>query len=337
MTSRAHTPNLFSATAIIALALCVMIYHQAATLAPLHPHTALTFLAPRNHFHFEGFKSSLGVMDLRRAWTPRILSLWLGYAFTRDAIEGNAAVADRFAHKTGLYVAFWMGLTLMLYLLTLRERALLPILATYCAVNFAYLPGAADRVYPWDMPALFFYTLFVCLMLRRRQLFFLPLLPLAVLFKETAGLLALGYLFGPWPLRRRVRLFLIAAGLAGLARVGVLAATHTFGDVPFKWALLAANLRYCLTGTFPYPDWYRYPLMRINHPLLINAGLFAAFILVPTRDVNGRALRWIFYTFTALMLCGGIIFEYRIWFELIPICLYPLCLQAPTPETAQNS
>lgn len=327
-------PNLFAAAAIIALALCVMVYHQAAALAPLHPHTAQTFLAPRFQSRFVGFKSELGVMDLHKSWAPRLLSTGLGYLFTRGSVEGNAAVADRFAHEVGLYAAFWMGLILLLYLLTLRHLALLPILGTYCAVSFGYLPGVADRVFPWDLPALFFYTLFVCLMLRRRLLLFLPLLPLAVLFKETAGLLALGYLFGPWPLGRRLRLFALAAALAALARFGALAVTHTFGAPPFSAALLLANLRFCLTGVFPHPEWYLYPLRWFDHPLLIDAGLFAAFLCVRGGDANLRALRWIFFTFTALMFCGGIIFEYRIWFELIPICLYPLYSQTLSAESS---
>lgn len=81
--------------------------------------------------------------------------------------------------------------------------------------------------------------------------------------------------------------------------------------------------RYTLTGEFPHKGWYTW-VSRINHPLLINAGLLAAFFIYPFRDKNTWMLRTIVLVFTTGTLAWGVVFEYRIWFELIPILLYPL-------------
>lgn len=328
----------FAVNAIIGFALCVMIYHQAYTLAPLSKHCQMTFLHPKLTMDFMVIKTRLGTMDLRRSWSPRILSIGMGYLFTRDCLIGNQVLAEPFSQKVGLYVSFWLGLVFLLYLLTLEQLALLPILGTYCAVAFGYMPGIVDRVYPWDMPALFFYTLFVCLMIRRRTIYFLPLLPLAVLFKESTGLLALAYLFGPQPLSKRLRLFLIAGALAAGAKLYANYITHSGGGMALNGKIFAANLRYIATGEFTHAEWYAFPLRRIDHPLLINAGLFAAFFIAKCKDPNIAALRCIFIVFTLLTLFMGIIFEYRIWFELIPICLYPLyCRELAEPPGGLRS
>lgn len=322
----ADSQRTFAALAVISLALCVMIHHQVQRLAPLHPHNAMAFLAPhyqQYHLGFPVLKTDLGVMDLRKSWTPRILSIGLGYFFTRDALADGGVDLERFAHKAGLYVGFWLGLVFLLYLVNLKERALLPILGTYCGVAFAYLPGVVDRVMPWDMPGLFFYTLFVCLLLRRRLAPLLFILPVAVLFKETTALLALAFLFAPWPWRRRLLFFGGAVLAAGGARLAALVATDTLGPLAPSGAILAANLRYIFTGSFPYPKWYNIPLRRIDHPLLINGGLWLAFLIAPLRGEHAACLRTIFAVFSVAMLCWGIVFEYRIWLELLPICLYP--------------
>jgi hypothetical protein len=39
-------------------------------------------------------------------------------------------------------------------------------------------------------------------------------------------------------------------------------------------------------------------------------------------------LRVLVLTFTLAILAYGIVFEYRIWFELVPLCLYPFLRQA---------
>lgn len=328
---QSHAQRAFAAIAVISVALCVMMMHQVERLAPLCLQSAIAFMAPGHGMGFSVAKTKVGVMDFRSTWTPRIFSLKVGYAFTRGAEAEGKLDMPRFARKAGLYVAVWLGLIFLLYLMTLRERALLPILGTYCAVAFGYMPGIVDRVMPWDMPALFFYTLFICLLIRGNLKPLLFIMPIAVAFKETAALLALAFLFTGEPRARRLRQFALALALAVAARLAAARATHTLGGgIPGNLALLWANLRYCVTGAFPHPEWY-IPLQRIDHPLLINAGLFTAFLLAPPRDRNAPCLWSIFIIFTGMMLLSGVIFEYRIWFELIPISLYPF--YAPIPES----
>ncbi len=82
------------------------------------------------------------------------------------------------------------------------------------------------------------------------------------------------------------------------------------------------NVQFILFGESPLREWYLH-LSRVNHPVFLNAGLLAAFFLMPFKCEHSRMLRTIVIVFCVGTLFWAIVFEYRIWFELIPLSLYP--------------
>jgi len=315
------------AVVAVGLALCLMLYHQARWLAPQHLHSGATFAAYLLDVHLTPVESRLGRVDPARNWRPRILSNALGSLAARHAIEGPGLDQIRFGHAVGVYSALWLAVIAALYLIFVPESALLAMLATYAGVAFGYLPGIADRIYPWDMPALAFFVLFVCLLIRRRAELFLWVMPVGVLCKETVAVLALAYLFIEGSRRRRLWLFGAALALALAARLFAGLATQSLSGGAPSLTLLLANLRFLATGEFPHPEWYRW-IGGPGHALLLDAGLLLGFVLHPHRDANTRMLRVLVLALVAGNLACGIVFEYRIWFELIPLCLYPFLRQA---------
>lgn len=316
------------ALATIGIALCLMLYHEVKLVAPLHRDSRRTFIGYEQGLRFPVFDSQVGHMDLQRSWKPRVLSNVLGSLATRGATADDEAGARKFSRQAGLYAGTWLGLVFLLYLVALRGDALLPMLGTYAGVAFGYLPGLGDRIYPWDMPALFFYTAFVCLLTCRRLEYFLVLLPIGVLFKETVGILALAYLFSEHSWKRRRLLFALALALAGGAKLLADWMTQSAGRFSLDTTLLLANLRYLVSGEWPQKGWYA--VGGLHHPLLLDAGLLTAFLLQPFRDRHVWMLRTIVLAFSAGNLLFGVVFEYRIWFELIPILLYPFyCAARP--------
>jgi hypothetical protein len=323
-----------AALAFVGLALCVMLYNQVQVIAPIAAPSSQTFSAYVLGIDFPTCQSQARCVDLQKSWKPRILSNILGSLCVGSAINDGRLAPTEFGPLAALYASVWLGLVFLLYLGFVGRTALIPILGTYAAVAFGYMPGIADRIYPWDMPALFFYTLFICLMIARKLEYFLIFLPVAVLFKETAAVLALAYLFVGGPLRRRLTLFGLALLLAGAAKLSADGLTHSFGRFTLDTHLLVANLRFVVLGTFPNREWYTW-MDRIDHPLFINAGLLVAFFVYPFRSRYAWMLRTIVLCFALGNLLWGIVFEYRIWFELIPILLYPLyCRWLPLPERA---
>ncbi len=61
----------------------------------------------------------------------------------------------------GLYSALWLLLTNAVLLWGFGKRALFLMWGVFAAVVFGYCPGVVSRVYPWDLPALFFFAAFV--------------------------------------------------------------------------------------------------------------------------------------------------------------------------------
>lgn len=320
--SRLNRTRRLAAVGLIGFALCVMAYNQVKLLVPLQPHNVFTFVAHARGLSLPEGESEIGHVDLQKSWAPRVFSNILGSLFTRDAIAGEEVIPDRFLHRVGLYVAFWLACTFLAYLILLRENALIPILGTYCGVAFGYMPGIADRLFPWDMPALFFFTLFICFLLKEKVHLFLVVLPIAILFKETACILAVAYLFLDRSRRDRGLLFGAALILAVATKGIVDQFTISTTGLSLETSKLVTNLRFIFFGEFPHPQWYA-SLQRINHPLLINAGISLAFILHPSKGKHARLLWAVFLAFTASTLFWGLVLEYRIWFEMIPVCLVP--------------
>ncbi|MEW6188301.1 MAG: hypothetical protein AB1585_21490 [Thermodesulfobacteriota bacterium] len=310
------------AIAVISTALCVMVYNQAKIIAPLAKHNLETFISFNQEVRFGYAETDIGLLDLEKDWRPRILSLLAGSLATRPAFLTDNP-ATHYPRLIGLYSAVWLGLTFFLLLLTFGREALFPILGTFAAVAFAYMPGMADRIYPWDLPSLFFFTLFVCLLHRQRLNWFLLVLPLAVLFKETAVVLTLAYLFRAGTGTKRLLYFAAAAALAFFAKLSADLLTDSLGRFTLDTGFLKTNVRYLIRGTFPYPEWYP-GLTGFSHPLFLNAGLLLAFFLYPFRSHPLGMLRVIVLCYVAGMFFYGIIFEYRIWIDITPLLLYPL-------------
>lgn len=253
-----------------------------------------------------------------------------GTPCTQGSLENATLHLERFSHCVGLYASAWLGLVFLLYLITLRGESLIPILGTFCGVAFGCMPGITDRIYPRDMPALFFYSLFICFLIVGRINWFLLFLPLAVLFKETACVLVLAYLFVNEPMRRRVLWFAVALILGGGTKVVADLVTQSTGGFSLDPTVFWVNVRFILFGEFPHREWYT-SLARINHPIFINAGLLAAFWLHPFKCRHKSMLRMIVLIFAVMAMLWAIVCEYRIWFELIPLCLFPLyCSRIPS-------
>lgn len=326
------------ALAAIGSALCLMLYHEVRVIAPITSHSAQTFIAHAAGLDFPAFESKVGVMDLQRAWKPRLLSNVLGSYVARGAVVDGRISDERFAHLAGLWSAGWLALAFLLYLGFLGSDALIPMLGTFAGVAFAYMPGIGDRVYPWDMPSLFFAALFVCLLIRDRLPVMLVFLPIATLFKETAIVMAPAFLFLKGSPSKRIAMFGVALVSTVAAKIAADVITGSQGHFPFDARLLLANVRYVLTGEFPHSEWYTWTSWW-NHPLLVNAGLLAAFFLYPFPDENAWMLRTVVLLFIAGTLTGAVIFEYRTWVGLVPILLYPLA-RAPLARqepTASNA
>ena len=248
--------------------------------------------------------------DFDGVWRLRIFSNYFASFF----VTKNSPI-ESLAKGVGQWSAFWFALCGLVYMLWEKRFWLVMIFGTFGALCYGFMPPSGYRLYPWDMPAMFFYCL---LFLICRYRWPLPALSIVILgsgFKETIAICSVVFLF--WEslsIGKRISLLMAAIGgcilLRVLIDVFIVGGTvHTFLGLVDRMPLeLFDNMRRFLSKT-----WF--------HPLLINSGTLLIFFLLPTKDRDDLMWKTVTLIFLAIVMIGGIVTEYRIFWELIPLSM----------------
>jgi hypothetical protein len=299
---------------ILLLGVSSVIFYRSAEISTAHKDNLYTFSSMS-----KGLET---YYDFKTAWKPRLFSNALAAATMK--------VGNSILHRTNLsfiesplelavalWTSAWFFLTCLLFIFVARKNSVFYILGIFAALSFGYMPRLATRIYPWDMPAMFVFSVFLILFIRSKMKWLFVLLPLAMGFKETVLLLPLAFLFTDEPWKKRLTNAAIAAGLCVLVKVAIDIFVHS--PLPF----LTME-----TGGGDSIGLSYFPINLTNllavHPLLINAGTLLAFLLLPIFDKKMLSLKLIAALFILGNFVFGVIFEYRIWFEMIPFALYGL-------------
>ncbi len=319
---------------IVLFALSVTLFSQARFAADRYEYNVKTFASLEN-----GMDSYC--KTVRQEWRPRFLTNWMvsktissisqptqnsgEYWEVSFGDESRFVGKESFRSAVGNWVVFWFFLSGLLFIFIRKERSLFYLFGMYAAISMAYSPGVAFpeviQIYPWDMPALFFFALFVFLVETNRWNHLLWMIPLAVGFKETALVLCPAVLFccsKPWKNRFLWFAGTVALCLAVKAGIGVLTnpeqllftmTSRERVDDPLR---LGINLFIILR--------YKWPAT----PLLVNAGTLLAFFFLPISSRMMVMLKTLALFFVSGIFTFGLINEIRIFFEMIPFALYGL-------------
>jgi hypothetical protein len=243
-----------------------------------------------------------------------ILSGWL-----LDAKFKRAADFDSNGLQTvfGFYHATWLFL-LFLVLILYRRDALLIMLGVFGGLMYNLTDTLNPPFYyPWDMPAMFFFTL-ACLLYDGRRLWPLMMVVwLGGLFKETSLCCALLILLGEhWTLKKRVAGFAatviatFAANKFLMTLYGVKAPVLAMNDAPRVIDIIRnTRLFYNLDLLFSLNE---------RHVLFANAGSLII-LLIPWRNRRDVVFKLLIMSFVIGQFFCGIINEFRIWYELLPL------------------
>ena len=305
---------------IVSLSICVTVVRQVRTVA---------LSSNDNYKAFYSFSGDVeGYTSIRQEWRARVLSNFLAGRLANliDTVYEPRDIDAAMFYLPSAWTVGWLIATFLLLVLAFRERSLFFILGIYAGISFAYTPEMGmTRLMPWDMPALFSFTCFVIMIEKGRGRWVALLVPLATLFKETALLLSLSFLFqGDVRIRRRLAWF-AGSLVAGFALKGIADVitqnpsplfTMTVGDAPGAIRILD-NIHELFST-------------RMDHPILADAGLVLSILILPPVNARIRMLKTIGVAFVLGNLTFGMIAEYRIWFEIIPLSLYALFLYFPS-------
>ncbi len=314
---------------IILMGVSSALFYQAAQISTAHAHNEYTF-----------YSLTKGLNDYYNFNTP-----WKTRLFSNALAAVDARLSDSILYRVqvpfiqspleltiALWTTGWFLLIGLMFVVVARNRATFYIFGTYAALSFGYMPRLATRIYPWDMPALFIFTLFLILLIRDQLKWLYLLVPLGTGFKETTLLLPLAFLFTDESWKNR----LLKAGIAGLLGVAVKVAIDAYVRNPIFWTMRTA-------GQGPDAASYFFGnLANLGniYAWLLNAGTLLAFLILPMFNKKMQALKLIGLLFILGNFLFGVLFEYRIWFEMIPFALYGIeiasygnsALAAPEPS-----
>lgn len=299
---------------LILLGICFILFYQSAVLLNAHKHNAYAFNALSNGWD--------DYLHFTVAWRGRLFS----NALAAIAVRAGISLSSRFAVPliespmeltASLWTSGWFLAIGMVYLWAAGQRSLFHIFGLFGALSFGYLTRVTTRIYPWDMPALFIYVLITVLFVRKKYSWMLVILPFAMGFKETSLLLCLGFLFAELPWDKRIKLTLIS----GAVCMAVKLILDYLVQVPIPLLTMQTGYSSTITDSHFYINLLGFSAL---HPFLINAGTLLAFLILPNYDKNMFAFKIIAAAFIIGNLVFGVIFEYRIWFELIPFAMYGL-------------
>ena len=230
-----------------------------------------------------------------------------GYSFTTPMIV------------FGFYHSLWLFL-LFVVLILHRKDALLIMLGVFSGLMYNFTIPSGAWFYPWDMPTLFFFT-WACLLYDQRQFFPLMVVVwLGSLFKETTLCCALLVLLGEyWTLKKRI------AGFVALAIVCLLTRRLLMAICGVKTMFFALNnaenfheLVHKTWCTFDGNIHLLFSL-DLNHVLFANAGALFIMMIIPWRSRRDVVFKILAVVFIIGQFLCGIINEFRIWYELLPL------------------
>jgi hypothetical protein len=294
---------------IIAMGLFVVEFRQIEQLSTLYMNKDIRST-------FTSFTAGLKSYEqIQQEWRPRVLSNFIAGRFVNlfnESFDLSIIV--------GLWTSTWLLLISIALIIEFKERSLFYIFGIFAGISFGYTNSiGSPRVFPWDMPALFIYVTFLILVKNKKFNLLIPFIPIAMLFKETAIVMIITFLFmGDYPFKKRVIYLLFTALLCFLLKTGVDIATHNPAlFLTMTWKRSGSVLR-SLINVRTLID------LQLDTPLLINSGLLLSMMIIPSKTKMIQLFKIIALIFLVSNFVFGIINEYRIWFEIIPLSLFAL-------------
>lgn len=309
----------------IAISISVMIYLKLKSIVYTHDDNIKTFYSFKKSFKF--YKEIM-----QKPWKPRLFSaIFASFFMPKDQIIDyyNIKTEDEeyltkieikdyqlFYHRVGLYTIFWLFLINFLFIFFKKNKAIFYMTALFLSLSYVYIPDTFARVYPWDMPALFFYTFALFLLLTNNYIYLFFIIPIATGFKETAILLSFLFLLLNEKSFKEKILYTFIALFASILIKFFLGIITENSALFFS---MESSLDSFYNAIKNIASIFNGELYSI---LFINGGLTVAFLLIPTKDKIVNGLKIISLLFIIFNFIYGNIKEYRIFIELIPFSVY---------------
>ncbi len=232
-------------------------------------------------------------------------------------VSGNYFYTEDYRNCFGLYHAAWLFL-LFLILLFMVEDPVFVMFGCFAGLFYMLTPRAFYYSYPWDIPSMVFFTLSYLLWLRQRYAWMLGVIFIGTLFKETVAVTAFLFFFTNLNWRKRLLYFgaaavstfllKIAVTMAVDGKIEIFTADVTSDGASGKFLTLVNSLHELFTPN-------------VNHFIFLNAGTFLVALFLPMRTQIQKGTKAILLIFFAGQMLAGVMSEFRIMLEVLPVSI----------------
>lgn len=273
-------------------------------------------------------------LDLLGVWQARIAGLWIAGQFVDHIVANGQIPMDAYQNVFGLYQAGWL-LVFYLMLIWFFPNPLFLMFGIFAGLHYILTPAANYYLYPWDFPAMVFFTLNYLLWLRKKYLWMLLAIFVGCPFKETVAVTAVLFFFADLPVKKRIACFTIATLLVLLQKIAIM--EILYGRATVVTQNFYSDPLLGFTGTIAWANLRELFALKWNHFIFVNAGTLVIALLLPARSKAQWGTKILLSVFLGCQFLAGSFNEFRIMLEMLPVSLLCIAEYAnifPSPPAA---
>ncbi len=299
---------------VVALSLAVTYFYMIRPLALGRPNDKT------NLWVFSAMsKSSPHLGAIYPVWRSRVAGMWISGQLMDDAVKNGQLSAEDLQDAFGLYHSVWLFLFFVM-LGFLVTDPLFAIMACFGCMFYMFTPRAAMYSYPWDIPAMLFFTLNYLLWRKGQYAVMLAIMIIGYLFKETIMLSGVLYLFSDLPKWHKVRYLVATVAIATVMKASITLGVD--GKISFvtNQFISGTQANAFIDSTFLH-NVKELTTPTMNHFLFVNGGTFILSLLLPMRTRIEKGTKAMLGLFSVASMLAGALNEFRIMLDILPISI----------------
>lgn len=252
-------------------------------------------------------------------WRSRIAGMWISGKLVDSAVENGQLKIEDAQRVFGMYHAVWLFLFFLMIIFLVKEPLFI-ITSCYACMLYMFTPRSSCYAYPWDIPAMLFFTLNYLFWREKRYNLMLVVMFVGYFFKETIIISGVLYFFTDLSKWRKIQYLIATAAIAFILKVGI-----TLG-IDGKISLvtnqfISGNQGHLFKDSTFFINIVELMTPNLNHFIFVNGGTFIISLLLPMRTQVEKGTKLVLGAFFLASLLAGALKEFRIMLDILPISI----------------
>jgi hypothetical protein len=255
-------------------------------------------------------------------WRSRIAGMWISGKLVDSAVQNGQLKVEDAQRVFGMYHAVWLFLFFLMIVFLVQEPLFI-ITSCFACMLYMFTPRASYYAYPWDIPAMIFFTWNYLLWRKKHYNLMLLVMFVGYFFKETIIVSGVLYFFTDLSKGRKIQYLIATAAIALILKVGI-----TLG-VDGKISLvtnqfISGNQGHLFKDSTFFINIMDLITPNLNHFIFVNGGTFIVSLLLPMRTQIERGTKAVLGVFFLAALLAGALKEFRIMLDIMPISIFAI-------------